>query len=114
MSAVSVQLNRIEVGIDCEANRDSVNQRLPSLLSGSGIPTRAIKVTVYPREFFPEYPDDFECASPEIFDPVTRISSPGFGGLFIDFDTDTTSVYMLEPSQKKAEELALAVVGATC
>ena len=111
MSAVSVQLNRIEVGIDCEANRDSVNQRLPSMLSGSGIPIKAIKVTVYPRAFFPEYPDDFECPAPEVVDPVTGISSPGFGGSFIDFDTDTTNVYMLEPSQKKAEELALAVVG---
>ena len=42
MTAVSVQLNRIEVGIDCEANRDSVNHRLLILLSGSGIPTKAI------------------------------------------------------------------------
>ena len=111
MTAVSVQLNRIEVGIDCEANRDSVNHRLPILLSGSGIPTKAIKVTVYPREFFPEYPDDFECAAPEVVDPVTGISSPGFGGLFIDFDTDATNVYILEPSQGKAEELALVIIG---
>lgn len=111
MAAVSIHLNRIEVGIDCEASRDSVNQRLPSLLSGSGIPTKAIQITVHPREFFPENPNDFECASPEVVDPATGISSPGFGGLFIDFDTRTTNVYMLEPSQEKAEELALAIMG---
>ena len=117
MTAVSESLNRIEVGIDCEANRDSVNQRLPSLLSGSHIPIEAIKVTVYPREFFPEYPDDFECAPPEVVDPATGSSSPGFGGLFVDDDSHaiddshTINVYMLEPSQSVAEELALAVIG---
>ncbi|MCY4652310.1 MAG: hypothetical protein OXC95_04010 [Dehalococcoidia bacterium] len=111
MTAVSTRLNRIEVGIDCEANRDSVNQRLPSLLSGSHIPIEAIKVTVYQRGILGGGPDEFECAPPEVIDPVTGQSSPGFGGLFIDFDSDTINVYMLEPSQEKAEELALEIIG---
>ena len=109
--AVSSRLNRIEAGIDCEANRDSVKRRLPDLLSGSHIPSEAINVTVRPRGFFPEYPDDFECAPREVIAPATGMSSPGFGGLFIDFDALATNVYMLDPSHEKAEELALAIMG---
>ena len=111
MSDVDEGINRIEYGIDCERNRDRLERQIRDILSRENVPQDAVKVTVSSRAFFPEYPDDFECALAEVVDPVTGISSPGFGGLFIDFDTRTTNVYLLEPSQEKAEELALAIIG---
>ena len=44
-----------------------------------------------------------------MIDPVTGLSSPGFGGLFRE--SDTLNLYLLDPSQQKAEELALEIVG---
>ena len=84
----------------------------PELLSGSDIPPEAIRIVVSPRVRFGEDPESFECAPPEVIDPATGISSPGFGGLFINRDGPRNiNVYMLEPDQEKAEALALEVVG---
>ena len=104
--------NRIEVGIDCESNRESVSQRVSELISGSDIPPGAIRIVVSPRVHFTNDPESFECAPLEVIDPATGISSPGFGGLFINrHGPRKINVYMLEPDQEKAEELALEVVG---
>lgn len=111
ISDVNERINHIEHGIECERNRDRLERQIRDILSRENVPQDAVKVTVSPRDFFPEYPDDFECASPETVDPATGISSPGFGGLFVDFDARATNVYMLDPSQEKAEELALAIIG---
>ena len=109
MSDVDEGINQIEYGIDCEHNRDRVQQQIHDLLSRENIPVDAVRVTVQGRARFPESPARFECAPPEVIDPVTGVSSPGFGGLFRS--SGTLNVYMLEPSQRGAESLALAVVG---
>ena len=103
--------NRITVGVNCESSRDQVVQNLPSLLSGSEMPPEAIEVYVGGIVAPPGATNRFECAPREIGDPATGTSSPGFGGLFLDKATRTTNVFMLEPAQEEAEELALEILG---
>ncbi len=103
--------NRIEVGVACESNRDEIRQRVPRILSGSEIPPEVIQIIVHPRVRFPEDPELFQCAPLEVVDPLTGKSSPGFGGLFFIQDRRSIDVYMLEPNEEKAEELALEVLG---
>ncbi len=107
MSDVSERINRIEYGIDCERDRDRVERQIREILTRENVPQNAVKVSVEARAMSPL----FECAPPEVFDPATGLSSPGFGGLFFDHDTRTITVYMLNPSQRKAEELAFEVAG---
>ena len=109
MSDVDEGINQVEYGIDCEHNRDRVQQQIHDLLSRENIPIDAVRVTVQGQARFPESPARFECAPPEVVDPVTGVSSPGFGGLFRS--SGALNVYMLEPSQQGAEDLALAVAG---
>ena len=112
-SDVDEGINRLEYGIDCERNRDRVRQQIDDLLTRENVPIEAVVVEVKGRPTT-SGPFPFECAPPEVVDPGTGVSSPGFGGLFWDSkhpSNRTLSVYMLEPSQQKAEELALQVVG---
>ena len=112
-SDVNEGINQIEYGIDCEQNRDRVQQQIHDLLSRENIPIDAVKVTVRGRVQFGG-PPKFGCAPGEKIDPATGVSSPGFGGMFWELGTSgswTLNVYMLEPSQQKAEELALQVIG---
>ena len=111
MSDVDEGINRLEFGVDCEANRDRVQREVQEILLQENIPVDAVKVTVRGRAYPTIVPPPFECAPPEVIDPVTELSSPGFGGLFFDRDSRTVNVYMLDPSQEKAEDLALAIVG---
>lgn len=106
-SDVNERTNRVEYGIDCERNRDKVEKQIRDILSRENVPQDAVEVTVEPSVMS----SLFECAPPEVADPVTGLSSPGFGGLFFDRESRAVTVYMLEPSQQKAEELALEVVG---
>ena len=107
MSDVDEGINRIEYGIDCERNRDMVEKQIRDILSRENVSQDAVEVTVWGRAMS----GMFECAPIEVVDPVTELSSPGFGGLFFDRASGTVTVYMLEPSQQKAEELAFEVVG---
>ena len=111
-SDVDEGINRLEYGIDCERNRDRVRQQIDDLLTRENVPLEAVVVEVKGRPIT-SGPFPFECAPPEVVDPGTGVSSPGFGGLFWDsnYPYRTLSVYMLEPSQQKAEDLALQVVG---
>ncbi len=111
MSDVDEGINRVEYGIDCERNRDRVERQIRGILSRENVPQDAVEVTVRGRAVPAIAPIPFECAPPEIFDPVTGKSSPGFGGLFFDRDSRTIMVYMLTPSQQKAEGLAFEIVG---
>ena len=105
--------NKLEYSINCEHNRDRVQQEILDLLSRENIPADAVLVTVW-GELQMWGPTEYECAPPELIDPSTGLSSPGFGGLFWEQGATgswTLNVYMLEPSQQEAEDLALQVVG---
>ena len=101
--------NRIEIGINCESNIDSVRRELQKLLTLLGVPLEAVVYTVRGGPNTPFMPSEFECIPPEVVDPATGLSTPGFGGLY--FDSDIAYVYLLEPSQEKAEELTLNQLG---
>ena len=109
MTNFSMRLNRIEIGINCEANIDSVRRELQRHLTVLGVPLDAVAYTRRPRPTEPWMPAEFECIPPEVVDPATGFSTPGFGGLY--FDSGIAYVYMLEPSQEKAEELVLKQIG---
>ena len=55
--------------------------------------------------------DIFRCVPPEVIDPVTGISAPGFGGLFWDREDGIVYIYLLEPSQELGEMLVLEEFG---
>ena len=107
--------NSILIGIDCELNIDRVQREVHEwLLQSTTIPVDAVRFEVTGGHMHPPGPTRFACAPPEVVDPVTGLSSPGFGGLFWESENSKSrilNVYMLEPSQKEAEELALQVWG---
>ena len=113
MTGVNEGTNNLQYGIDCEHNRDRVRQEIHDLLSRENIPLDAVRVKVQGRVQFGG-PNKYECAPPEVIDPSTGVSSPGFGGLVWEQGATgswTLNVHMMEPSQQKAEDLALQVVG---
>ena len=101
--------NRIEVGVACESDRDMVREELQKRLTSLGVPLDAVIFTVRPRAYPLIMPPVFECAPAEVIDPATGLSTPGFGGLYVD--SGIAYVYLLEPSQEKAEELVLTQFG---
>ena len=101
--------NRIEVGVACERDRDRVREELQKSLTLLGVPLEAVIFTVRPRAYPLIMPPVFECIPPEVIDPATGLSTPGFGGYY--FDSGIAYVYLLEPSQEVAEELVLAQIG---
>ena len=113
MTDVNEGTNRLEYGIDCEHNRDRVQQEIHDLLSQENIPLDAVRVKVQGRVQL-DGPTKYACAPREVIDPSTGVSSPGFGGLFWEqgaTGSRTLNVYLLEPSRQEAEDLALQVVG---
>ena len=101
--------NRIEVGVACENDRDQVREELQKRLAPLGIPLEAVIVTVRGRAYPLIVPPVFGCIPPEAVDPVTGLSTPGFGGFYVD--SGIAYVYLLEPSQGVAEELVLNQLG---
>ena len=105
--------NKLEYGINCEHNRDRVQLEILDLLSRENIPADVVLVTVK-GELQTWGPTEYECAAREVIDPGRGVSTPGFGGLFWEQGATgswTLNVYMIEPSQQGAEDLALRVVG---
>ena len=109
MTDLEEENNRIEVGVNCESNRDSVRRELQKRLTSLGVPLEAVVFTVRGRAYPLNMPLVFECIPPEVIDPATGLSEPGFGGFYID--AGIVNVYMLNPSQAKAEELVLKQLG---
>ena len=101
--------NRIEVGVACESDLDKVRQELQKRLTLLGVPLDAVIFTVRPRAYPLLVLPPYECIPPEVIDPATGLSTPGFGGYY--FDSGIAYVYLLEPSQEVAEELMLAQIG---
>ena len=99
--------SRLVVGVDCESSIDRVGLALQNQLPSLGVPIEAVVVGVRER---PRYrPGGFECILTETIDPITGLSTPGFGGLY--FQDDIVSVYLLEPSQEVAEQLVIEELG---
>ena len=101
--------NRIEVGVACESDLDKVRQELQKRLTLLGVPLDAVIYTVRARAYPTLVLSQYECIPPEVIDPATGLSTPGFGGYY--FDSGIAYVYLLEPSQELAEELVLAQIG---
>ena len=101
--------NRIEVGVACESDLDKVRQELQKRLTLLGVPLDAVIYTVRARAYPTLVLSPYECIPPEVIDPATGLSTPGFGGYY--FDSGIAYVYLLEPSQEVAEELVLAQIG---
>ena len=97
--------NLIELGVSCQSNLDRVRPAVQEQLPSLGVPIEAVVFTVRlcPRPM--TEPAQFECIQAETIDPITGISTPGFGGLYSE--DDIVSVYLLEPSQEVAEELVI-------
>ena len=112
-SDVDEGINRIEIGVACESDRERGEREVRAAALRANVPVEAVVVAVQARPTM-YGPYQFECAPPESIDPVTGVSTPGFGGMFSEPGTSgsrTLNVYMLEPSQQKAEELAFQIVG---
>lgn len=89
---------RIELAIVCERDMALVER----ILTENGIPSGAIALHVVKMDV-DWGPDEFYCIPPEVVDPVTGISKPGFGGF--DVEDDVAYIYLLEPSQELGEKL---------
>ena len=109
LRTLSQRKNRIEVGVACESDLDKVRQELQKRLTLLGVPLDAVIFTVRGRAYPLIMQPVFECIPPEVIDPATGLSTPGFGGYY--FDSGIAYVYLLEPSQEVAEELVLAQMG---
>ena len=96
---------RFVVGVDCESSLDRVRLVLQKRLPPPVMETVVVEVRERPRY----RPGGFECISTETIDPITGLSTPGFGGLY--FEDNVVSVYLLEPSQEVAEELVIDQLG---
>ena len=111
---VSIGENRVDVGVACGAALEGVERTTRGRMAPHGIPQDAVNFEVSGRGMLsskPASPYIYECLPPEVRDRATGLSSPGFGGMYIDYDTATINVYLLEPSQERAEELALTFFG---
>ena len=109
MSDLDEVLNRIELGVNCQSNLGRVRLALQEQLPSLGIPIEAVVFTVWRRPRPLNRPPGFECMPAETIDPITGLSTPGFGGLY--FQDDIVSVYLLEPSQEVAEQLVIEELG---
>ncbi len=104
-----INAGRIQFAVDCEANRERVRSQIDEILADLDIPPKAVTLVVSERERILEEPPPFSCAPPEVIDPVTGLSLPGFGGMYTL--GASTYIYMLEPSQEAAEELVFTIAG---
>ena len=92
----------VGLSTSCENKVENSLQALADL----GIPSDAIRIEVIKRprhSILPPPPPIFECIPPEVVDPVTGVSEPGFGGLYAEYEVAT--IYLLEPLQEIGESL---------
>ena len=109
MSDVNEGTNRIEFWLACESDRDRGEREVGAVALSANVPVEAVVVRVGGGAQYPESPHRFQCAPPEFIDPITGVSSPGFGGMF--YESRILNIHMLDPSQKEAEDLAFTLVG---
>ena len=100
---------RVEIGVECEENREAARRAMGDLLSKLNIPADAVAVVSGSSPSMYPGPRSYPCVPRETVDPVTGLSSPGFGGMFVD--ADVVYVYLLEPSGTEAQRLVHAAWG---
>ena len=112
LSGVDARSRSVFYGLVCEKNVDRTWQILQKHLPLLGIPLDAVRVEVvgyiYPA-IDPPPPDIFHCVPPEVVDPVTWVSAPGFGGYYVE--DGVAYIYLLEPSQELGERLVREELG---
>ena len=108
-SALDETRNQIVLSVNCDSNRGQVSEAVQMRLDVLGIPVQAVDIEVMARAQALNEPLVFECIPSEVVDSTTGVSTPGFGGLYVE--SGVASVYLLRPSQKDGEELTLAQLG---
>ena len=108
-TGVNERQKRVEIGVECEENREGARRAMGDLLSTLNIPADAVAVVSGSAPSMYPSPRSYPCVPPETVDPVTGLSSPGFGGMFVD--GDVVHVYLLEPSSAEALRLVQAAWG---
>ena len=99
--------------VKCERDRSVVEQVLRERLPILGIPSDAIVVelsggfTGVTLGWAP--PPRFDCVPPEVVDPITGVSAPGFGGLH--FEPEIATIHLLDPLQEAGEMLVFDELG---
>lgn len=96
---------RLDVRIVCKKHIKRARQ----LLIEHGVPEDAVIIKAGGPIDVDAYPDLFPCYPPEVEDPTTGISSPGFGGIYTD--SGSIYIYLLEPSLENAARLLNEVHG---
>ena len=107
-----VNENRNYIGVFCGAELEQTERSVREWLLSVGIPQDAFTFevsTMATAAMLPEPPYDYDCLPAEVFDPVTGLSWPGFGGFW--YERNRINVYLLNPSQELAEQMVLAFHG---
>ena len=110
---VDIVENQVTIRVVCGAGIEKIKNALQERMAIHAIPRDVVVVEfggqarILPK---PMRPFMYACMPAEVVkDPATGTSSPGFGGFY--HESGTIHVYLLEPSQKRAEELALIYFG---
>lgn len=99
----------------CAGFVEEAERLVDRLAAAHGIPRDVVDVEIEGRAYvepLPAPPYYFECVPAESWDPVAGQYMPGFGGMYHDRQDNTIYVYLLEPSDELALELALLEYGA--
>lgn len=107
--SVDIQENRVRIGAICGTGIEKVRNALKERMVVHGIPKDTVVVEfsgqarIQPK---PMRPFTYACIPEEVpEDPSTGASSPGFVGFYLE--SGIIHVYLLEPSKRRAEKLAL-------
>ena len=96
---------RIMIGLMCVKHLDEAKQIILDHMPDLRIPVDAFVFDVQKIFYLHLAPRTFHCIPPEVVDPGTGVSTPGFGGLYRNV-LGVAYVYLLKPSQELGESLA--------
>ena len=108
MWGVEAATREIYFGLVCQKDIDAAWEVLRQHLPPLGISLDLVRVEATGYVYHAKFPpptDIFHCVPPEVVDPVTGVSTPGFGGLY--FQDGDAYIYLLQPSQELGEMLVL-------
>ena len=104
--------DRFVIWVRCERDRQKLEQVLEERLPILDIPSDAVVVelsTPFTVILRCTPPPRYYCVPPEVVDPITGVSTPGFGGLH--FESDIATIHLMEPSQELGERLVWDELG---
>ena len=114
-SGISVSTNTITIGMACAGFVEEAELLVDRLTAAHDIPRDAVAVEITGRAYhlpLPAPPYYFECVPAESWDQATGQYTPGFGGMYYGLEDNTIYVYLLDPSDEVAMEMALLEYGA--